>query len=234
MTETTTASTLFAPPAAPGGPPAGGTLTARMEAVAKALDDSGEAVGAALVEFIANAMDLSELGRAIGTEADELRAKAGQPAYVPPQDVRQRLTAALAGLTTVVIRNPDADPPAFSRWQGVLDDPQAVAGQVLASIPGEAFGPKETTLRRLTEALAGMFVAVQPDHHELTGAAMSRGRLTDPARIAAVLASALGNLGTLPEPVTAETSRLRAELARVAAERDQAVDALSQHLAGAP
>jgi hypothetical protein len=57
--------------------PAPGPLTARMEKVAKALDDSGEAVGAAVSDFIAKAMDLTDLGRAIAAEADELRAGAG-------------------------------------------------------------------------------------------------------------------------------------------------------------
>ena len=54
-----------------------GTLTARMQAVTKALDDSGESVGSVLVEFIANATDLSELGRAIAAEGDSLRAEIG-------------------------------------------------------------------------------------------------------------------------------------------------------------
>lgn len=67
MTETTQA--------AHSGTVGGRTLTARMDAAAKALDDSGEAVGGTMVDFIANAMDVSELGRAIAAEGDELRAE---------------------------------------------------------------------------------------------------------------------------------------------------------------
>ncbi len=82
---------LCQPHAVPGGP-----LTARVETVASALDDSGEALAAALVKFISDAMDLSELGRAIGTEADELRAQSGQPVTAEIA----RLRAELARVTT--------------------------------------------------------------------------------------------------------------------------------------
>lgn len=72
----------------------GGPLSTRMNAVAGALDDSGEALAAALVKFISDAMDLSELGRAIGAEADELRARSGQA-----QQEIGRLRAELARVT---------------------------------------------------------------------------------------------------------------------------------------